>query len=351
MVPLRHAARHRRQEARCNRSVSSGVVAEVTPVNEMQTVEAGALGIGVAPEDIRSRSRLDLRLIVALVTVWLVWGSTFAGMRAAVATIPPFAMASARFLLAGALLYGVCVLRGKARVGLDDLLRATITGGTLLFLCNGMTAWTVQFMPTSVNSLLLSLAPVWMVAFAFVWGGERPRASTVVGMLIGLLGLAWLLAPQAGGRIPLWPATVSVLASVSWGLGSVAQRRLGKPESFVLATSLQMLIGGALIALEAAGLGEWRALDVHAITATSWLGFGWLVLFGSIAGYSAYLYTMQYASTALASTYAYINPIVAVALGMLLFHERFTPPEAVAGAIIVAGVALMMLPGAGRARA
>jgi drug/metabolite transporter (DMT)-like permease len=322
----------------------TGVVADVMRGVEVQTVEAGALGIGVAPEDTRTRSRLDARLIVALGTVWLVWGSTFAGMRAAVATIPPFAMASSRFLLAGALLYGVCVLRGKARFGRDDLVRATITGGTLLFLCNGMTAWTVQFMPTSVNSLLLSLAPIWMVVFAFFWGGERPRATTVVGMLIGLAGLAWLLAPQSGGRIPLFPAVVSVLAAASWGFGSVAQRRLGKPQSFVLATSLQMLIGGALIAIEAACLGEWRALDVHAIAATSWLGFGWLVVFGSLAGYSAYLYTMQYASTALASTYGYVNPIVAVALGMLLFHEHFTPAEAVAGAIIIASVALMMLP-------
>src|SRR5580658_8444761 len=116
-----HAARRCRQEARCNRGALTGVVADVMRGVEVQTVEAGALGIGVAPEDTRTRSRLDARLIVALGTVWLVWGSTFAGMRAAVATIPPFAMASSRFLLAGALLYGVCVLRGKARFGRDDL--------------------------------------------------------------------------------------------------------------------------------------------------------------------------------------------------------------------------------------
>jgi drug/metabolite transporter (DMT)-like permease len=145
-------------------------------------------------------------------------------------------------------------------------------------------------------------------------------------------------------RIPVGPAALSIFASASWGLGSVAQRRLGKPDSLVLATSLQMLVGGALIGLEALALGEWRAVDVHAIAVTSWLGFGWLVVFGSIAGYSAYLYTMQNASAALGSTYAYVNPIVAVGLGMLLFHERFTPSEALASAIIVAGIVLMMLP-------
>jgi len=112
----------------------------------------------------------------------------------------------------------------------------------------------------------------------------------------------------------------------------------------VLATALQMLVGGALLAVEAALFGQWRSFDVHAVAAASWGGFAWLVVFGSLFGYSAYLYTMQAASTALASTYAYVNPIVAVVLGMLLFHEHFTPLEAVASAIIVIGVALMMIP-------
>jgi drug/metabolite transporter (DMT)-like permease len=316
----------------------------VTSTAIERTIEASAPGIGIGPVSRRVPSRPDARLVMALIAVWVLWGSTFAGMRYAVATMPPFAMASIRFAVAGAVLYGICLLRGKGRVTRDDLVRAAITGTSLLLLGNGMTAWTVQFLPTGINSLLLSLSPVFMAIIAFAWGGERPARLAVIGMVLGFAGLALLLQPKATSAIPLWPAIVSLLASVAWSFGSIYQRRAGKSGSLVLATALQMLIGGALLAVEAALFGQWRSFDVHAVAAPSWGGLAWLIVFGSLFGYSAYLYTMQSASTALASTYAYVNPVVAVILGMLLFHERFTPLEAVAAAIIIAGVALMMVP-------
>jgi len=287
---------------------------------------------------------VNVRLIVAVGAVWLLWGSTFAGMRFAVRTIPPFAMTSLRFTIAGLILYAVCALRGKARITRDDLVRAVVTGTTLLLLGNGTTAWTVQFLPTGLNSLLLSLTPVWMAIIAFLWGGERPSRIAVGGMLLGFAGLGLLLQPKATGGIPLVPAAVAVLASISWAFGSIYQRRVGKSGSLVLATALQMLVGGLLLALEAALFGQWQSFEVRAVSAASIGGLTWLVVFGSLFAYSAYLYTMHSASTALASTYAYVNPVVAVAIGMVLFHERFTPLEAVAGTVILAGVALMLLP-------
>jgi drug/metabolite transporter (DMT)-like permease len=309
-----------------------------------RAVEACAPGVGVAPEGRRIATRLDARLLVAIAAVWVLWGSTFAAMRFAVTTIPPFVMASCRFLLAGAILYAICALRGKAKPTRGDLVRAAVTGASLLLIGNGTTAWTVQYLPTGINSLLLSLSPVWMALIAFAWGGERPTRLAVVGMLLGFVGLALLLQPKATSAFPLWPAAIAVIASVSWSFGSIYQRRAPKTGSLVLATALQMLIGGALLAGEAALFGQWGAVDVHAITAASLGGFAWLLVFGSLIAYSAFLYTMQSASTALASTYAYVNPIVAVILGMLLFHERFSPLEALASAIILVGVALMMLP-------
>ncbi|MBV8298937.1 MAG: EamA family transporter [Candidatus Eremiobacteraeota bacterium] len=309
-----------------------------------RTIEASGPGIGIAPEDRRMRSRLDPRLIVALGAVWLFWGSTIAGMRFAVETIPPYAMASARFLLAGAILYGICAVRGNGRVTRDDIVRAAITGGSLLLFGNGLIAWTVQYLPVGINSLLISISPVFMAIIAFLWGGERPTRFAVVGMLLGFGGLALLLQPKATSGIALWPAIVTLLASVAWSFGSVYQRRTGKNGSLILATALQMLFGGAFLGIEAGLFGQWQSLDVHAISAVSLAGVAWLMIFGSLLGYSAYLYTMEYASTALASTYAYVNPIVAVVLGMLLFHERFTPAEALASAIILVGVALMMVP-------
>jgi drug/metabolite transporter (DMT)-like permease len=288
--------------------------------------------------------RVDVRLVVAIGAVWVFWGSTLAGIRFALGSMPPFAMVSARFLVAGAVLYAICAVRGRARATRGDLVRAAVTGASLLLIGNGTTAWSVQFLPTGITSLLLSMSPVWMAIIAFAWGRERPTRLAVAGMLLGFVGLALLLQPKATSALPLWPAVAAVLASVSWSFGSIYQRRAPKTNDLLLATALQMLFGGVLLAVEAAVFGDWRALDVHAITGASLGGFAWLVVFGSLFAYSAFLYTMQSASTALASTYAYVNPVVAVVLGMVLFHERFTPVEAVASAVILAGVALMMVP-------
>jgi drug/metabolite transporter (DMT)-like permease len=253
-------------------------------------------------------------------------------------------MAALRFLFAGAVLYAICVVRGRARPARADVVRACVTGFSLLLLGNGATAWTVQYLPTGMNSLLLSLSPVWMALIAFAWGGERPTRAGVAGMVLGFAGLALLLQPKASTALPWWPVVVCLLSSVSWAFGSIYQRRSSPPASVALSTALQMLAGGVMLAIEALAFGQWQHLDVHAVTASSWAALAYLAVFGSLAAYSAYVYTMQAASTALASTYAYVNPIVAVAIGMLLFHERFTPVEAAAGAIIIAGVALMMLP-------
>ena len=290
----------------------------------------------------------NLRLIVAVGAVWVLWGSTFAGMRFAVQTIPPFVMTSLRFTIAGVILLAVCAIRGNLRVTRADLVRALVTGTTLLLLGNGTTAWTVQYLPTGMNSLLLSVCPVWMALIAFAWGGERPSRIAIGGMLLGFAGLALLLQPKAGGALPLVPALVAILASVSWAFGSIYQRRSGRGESLVMATALQMLVGGILLAGEAAAFGQWHGFDVRAVSAASLGGMAWLIVCGSLFAYSAYLYTMHTASTAVASTYAYVNPIVAVAIGMVLFHERFTPLEAAAGAVILAGVALMMVPARSR---
>ena len=287
--------------------------------------------------------RVDLRLVGAIAAVWLLWGSTFAGMRFAVGTIPPFAMASCRFTLAGLILLAVCALRGRVRPSRADLVRAGVTGATLLLLGNGMTAWTVQYLPTGVNSLLLSVSPIWMALIAFLWYGERPTRVAVFGMLLGLAGLALLVRPTSTSAIAFWPALVAVLASVSWSFGSIYQRRM-RADDLMLAPALQMLAGGLMLGLEAAVTGQWAALDLHAVSPASLGGLAWLVVFGSLIAYSAFLYTMQNASTALASTYAYVNPVVAVILGFVLFGERLTPLEFVASAIIVVGVALMMLP-------
>ena len=297
------------------------------------------------PPKIVRHGVVNVRLILAIAAVWLLWGSTYAGMHYAVQTIPPFAMVAIRFTFAGALLYAICAVRGQGRITRADMTRGFVTGAALLLLGNGVTAWTLQFLPTGVNSLILSLSPIWMALIAFVWGGERPGLPALAGMLLGFAGLGiLLLGPGTSGSLALGPALLAIFASVAWAFGSIYARRSGKVDNLLLATSLQMLAGGLLLAIEAAIFGEWRAFNLAAISGMSWAGLAWLIAFGSLLGYSAYLYTMQVAGTALASTYAYINPIVAVVVGIALFHERFTPVEAIASAIILGGVALMLVP-------
>jgi drug/metabolite transporter (DMT)-like permease len=242
------------------------------------------------------------------------------------------------------ILSAFCALRGRARVTRTGVTHAVVSAAALLLFGNGISAYTVQFLPTGINALLLSSTPIWMAILGFWWGGERPRGMAVVGMILGLIGLALLLQPHGGGALPFWPALLAVVASIAWAFGSIYQRRVGKPPDVLFAAALQMLAGGMLLALEAAFSGEWRAFDVHAVSAASLGGFAWLVVFGSIIAYSAYQYTMHAAPTALASTYAYVNPIVSVILGYVLFGERLTLGQGAASAVVLFGVALMMWP-------
>jgi drug/metabolite transporter (DMT)-like permease len=202
-------------------------------------------------------------------------------------------------------------------------------------------------MGAGLAALLVGLQPVLTAVWISSRGGAVSRRQWT-GLLLGLAGLALLVRPTSASAIPLWPAVLAVLASVSWSFGSIYQRRAGRGGDLILATALQMLVGGLLLGLEAVATGEWRAFDPHAVSALSLGGFLWLVVFGSLIAYSAFLYTMQTASTALASTYAYVNPVVAVILGFLIFGERLTPLETAASAVIVVGVALMMLPARAR---
>jgi len=313
----------------------------------MKTIEANAQNIAVASVAAPTRQRGDaIKLALALFAVWVFWGSTFAGMRLALGSIPAFAMVSSRFLVAGLILLAFTAATGRAtRITRDDLVRAFITGTTLLLFGNSLSTWCVQFIPTGVASLLVSLSPVYMTFFDYVLYRNRPSRFAIVGMALGFAGMILFAIPKASGHLPLVPTIVILLGSVSWAFGSIYQRRAGAARSLLMATALQMIVGGLLTGIVSLGLGELHGFDLHALTLGAALGWAYLVVFGSLGGYVAYLYTMQHAPTALGSSYAYINPLIAVALGIALFHEAFAPVEALAGIVIIAGVVLMMLPG------
>jgi drug/metabolite transporter (DMT)-like permease len=313
----------------------------VSPV--AQPAEAAEENVAVVIAATGPKPVRPLTTVLALGSVWLLWGSTFAAIHIASATIPIYLMVAARFTLAGLILWAVCLALGRGIPTRGDWLRALVTGSTLLLLGNAVTAWSTQYVPTGLCSLLLCLTPIWMALITFAFSRERPTRAAIAGMLLGFAGMALLLQPGVTGHLPLVPTLMLIFGSISWAFGSIYQRRYGS-SNVILSTALQMIVGGALIGIESGVLGEWGRFDPGAVSTASLLGFGWLVVGGSLFAYSAYLWSMQNLPTSLASTYAYVNPVVALLLGALLFGERLTPLAIVASIVILGGVALMMRP-------
>lgn len=282
---------------------------------------------------------------VALGTIYLVWGSTYLAIRVAVETMPPFAMAAGRFLLAGAALYGFLQLRGSPRGTLRQWLDNALIGTLLLLGGNGLVAWAEQFVPSGIAALIIGVGPIFIVLTDWAWpGGRRPDALTSGALLLGLGGVAWLAAPgeaQSADALPVVPVLAILLACVFWGIGSIHSRytRNGAPP--VLAAAQQMLGGGVALAIFGAISGDFARLDVGAISARSWLAFAYLVSVGSLVGFCTFVWLMKATKPALAATYAYVNPVVAVFLGWLLLDEPVSSRTFVAAAIIVTSVVII----------
>ena len=285
------------------------------------------------------------KLVAAFAAVYIIWGSTYLAIRFALETLPPFLMAGARFLTAGAIVYAFLIARGAQHPTRTNWRDGFIVGAFLLLGGNGGVVWAEQYVASGIAALLVATLPIWMVLFDWMRGtGSRPTGRATIGIALGLIGLVVLIGPQSlgTGGMPLVPALVLVLASVSWAWGSLYSRGAVKPSSPMMATAIQMLAGGALLTLAGTVTGEWAGLDLANASARSLLALLYLLLAGSIVGYSAYIWLLEHTSPANVATYAYVNPVVAVFLGWLLASEPITPRVLAAAAIIVLGVAVIV---------
>jgi drug/metabolite transporter (DMT)-like permease len=280
-------------------------------------------------------------VLVALLTVYLVWGSTYLAIKYAVAGLPPFLAMGVRFLLAGAVLLGaVLSLRGRGafRMTRTQAVTAALCGLFLLVGGNGLVAVAEQDVDSGLAALLIAGTPLWVVLLRAVLR-DRPSAGTVAGLLLGLTGVAVLLLPGVRGAANLGPMLLVCLSSVLWSVGTVLATRRPMPTDPFVTTVVEMAAGGlGLVVLGSVG-GEWGRLDLGDAHASSWVAFGYLVLVGSVVGYSAYVWLLARAPLSLATTYAYVNPAVAVALGALFLSEPLTTNVLVGGAVIIAAVA------------
>ena len=289
-----------------------------------------------------------LALGVAFFCIYVIWGSTYLAILFAIETLPPFLMAGVRFLLAGMLVYAWSrVVGGTARPTAAQWRATGIVGVLMLLGGNGLVVWSEQRIPSGVAALLVGTVPCFMVLLDWLRpGGRPPRGLVVFGLVLGLFGLFWLVGPDSvmgGGRVDWVGAVAVVLASLSWAVGSIYSRHGQLPGSPFLSTAMQMLAGGAALLVVAVALGEPAELDLAHVSLRSALGFLYLLVFGSLVAFSAYVWLLRVSTPARVSTYAYVNPVVAVLLGWAFADEDLTLRMLVAAAVIVSGVALITL--------
>jgi drug/metabolite transporter (DMT)-like permease len=268
---------------------------------------------------------------------------TYLAMRIAVRDIPPHLMSGARFLVAGLVLYAWARQRGDPKPTAVNWRAASVAGAFLLLGGNATVAWAEQRVPSGLAAVLIAVAPIWMVTFEWVKGGVRPGRRVVAGLVLGLAGLALLVAPEgsSAAQINSLSAALLVLAAASWAWGSVFSKSAPLPDSRFLATSMEMIAGGLLLLLTAAVAGQVVAFAPSRVSGAAVLSWLFLVIFGSLIGFTAYVWLLGATSIAKAGTYAYVNPIVAVFLGWAVLGEPVTGRTLAAAAVILLGVGLV----------
>ncbi|HEY3570111.1 MAG TPA: EamA family transporter [Thermoanaerobaculia bacterium] len=283
-----------------------------------------------------------LQVAVALGAVYLIWGSTYLAIRFAIETIPPFLMAAARYLAAGGMLYVWSRLRGAPRPRLIHWRSAVLLGGLLLLLGNGGVVWAEQRVSSGLAALLVSTEPLWIVLFVWMRDHGRPGGRVLAGLLLGFTGLVLLVRPGSStGGIDLLGVAAVMVASVSWAWGSLHGQRAKLPPSPLLGTAMQMVSGGGLLLLASAITGEPARFHLAAVSARSALSLAYLIVFGALIAFTAYVWLLKAAPPVLVSTYAYVNPLVAVFLGWAVAGEPITRATLIAAAVILIGVALI----------
>ena len=287
---------------------------------------------------------MTARIWMALLIVYVVWGSTYLAIRIAIETLPMFFMAGVRFLVAGGVLFAWAVRRGARdgdALGWPQWRAAAIVGAGLFLGGNGGVVFAESRIPSGVTALLVATLSLWMALLAWLAWGERPSRRALVGLPLGFAGTALLIGPVDTSGIDPLGAVACLLASLSWAAASLYSRQARLPSRTAVSTAMQMIAGGAWMTMASIVTGEWRHLDPHAFSTASLGAMAYLIVAGSLLAFSAYAWLLRNAPTPLVATYAYVNPVVAVLLGWAFAGEPVTPRMIAAGATILGAVALI----------
>ncbi|MEP6788177.1 MAG: EamA family transporter [Acidobacteriota bacterium] len=287
-------------------------------------------------------------MIAAFAAVYLIWGSTYLAIKYAIETMPTFLMAGVRFLVAGAILYTAArISPGYEKPKGVHWRTAIIVGALLLVIGNGAVVLGEHYISSSMTALLIASNPFWMVMLGWVFmGRRRPNYKVALGLLIGFIGVALLILGRPGsdgiaGDSQWLGILFVVIATIGWAFGSLYGATAPTAKSNVLAAGMQMLSGGLILTIISAIMGEWQRFDYRAVSSVSWLALVYLIFVGALVAYTAYSWLIQNASPSAVSTYAYVNPVVAVFLGWAIAGESLTGQMLVGAAVIVVSVMLV----------
>jgi drug/metabolite transporter (DMT)-like permease len=285
---------------------------------------------------------------IGMLIIYVVWSSTYLAIRFAVESFPPFIMAAARFLIAGIILYGFRRIKGDAPPRRLEWRSTAIIGLFLLLGGNGGVSWAEQRVVSSIAALLVGSTPLWIVLVdAIRPNGKKPGWLAFAGVILGFVGIAILIDPWGNNlgdnsiTIDGWGIAALLLASLSWAIGSVFSRQAEIPASPLLATGMEMIAGGIGLLVVGTVLGEWQQLRLEEISIRSWWSLAYLIIFGSLMGFATYTWLLRVAPISLVSTYAYVNPLVAIFLGNVLAQEPLTTQLVISAVVIIGSVIII----------
>jgi drug/metabolite transporter (DMT)-like permease len=289
---------------------------------------------------------MKTKVWIALLAIYIVWGSTYLAIRFAVETIPPFLMAGTRFLVSGLILFIWRRAAGDPMPTRRQVRSAVIVGLLLLLGGNGIVSWAEQHVASGVAALIVASIPLWVVLIdALRPNGTKPDWRIMLGLLIGFGGIVLLVTESEHGGSAAQMSLIGVagllLAAFLWSLGSIYGRDADMPSSSLMGTGVEMLGGAVGLFLAATFLGEWKALNISAVSTRSLLGLAYLIAAGSLIGFTSYSWLLRNAPVSLVSTYAYVNPVVAIFLGAWLAGELINLPIIVSALVIIASVAVI----------
>jgi len=292
-----------------------------------------------------------LMVIIAFATVYLVWGSTYFFIRMAIQGLPPLLMGAMRFFTAGILMLIWCIIRGEKIFIRKSLITSAIVGILLLGGGNGVVIWVEQTLPSAMVAILVSAAPIWFVLLDRQnWSVNFRSRSTIMGLVVGFIGVLLLFGEQLGGMLGgsnagtrIFLMVLLIFGSISWSGGSIYSKNHPSEGSAAVNVAWQMIIAGIVFLPGSLLNHEFANLDLSRVPAQSWLALLYLIVFGSIAAFSAYVWLLQVRPATQVSTYAYVNPVIAVILGLLFAHEHITLMQVSGLLVILVSVLLINL--------